>query len=91
MMPLKHILEHAQKMRVIDIEEIAGLLEYHNRSITVHNDFSSDCGDRWSCRLCDKTHKSEDIFSHAPSLRTTVLNALEELEKLETLEKLVVR
>lgn len=79
MMPTNLILKHARNMRVIDIEEIAGLLEYHNRSITVHNDFGSDCGDRWSCRLCEKNRNDVDVGSHAPSLRTAVLNALEDL------------
>lgn len=73
-MPVKHILEHVQKMRVIDIESIGGLLEHHGGSLEINNAFSSDCGDRWHCTI---SNGDGFVDSLAPSLRTAVLNAIE--------------
>jgi hypothetical protein len=85
MMPLKYIAKHVQEMRTVDIEEIGGLLEYHKKHITVGNAFGSDCGDRWDCELMDYNDPDNVIRSSAPSLRTAVLDALD--EAIETKEK----
>lgn len=74
MTPIKKIYEEAVAARTIDLEIIGGLLEYHGISIAVSNQFSSDCGDKWSCSILSDKGSNEFM---APSLREAVLKALE--------------
>lgn len=89
MMPVRFIAERAQAARVLDLEEVGALLDHHDLKICVSNQFSSDCGDRWSCDLARPPGETVIREQYAPTLREAVLKALTEAERVLEAERKV--
>ena len=88
MMPIEIIRKKVLESKQPDIESIGALLEHHGYSIIISNAFSSDCGDKWKCKIANFDKGGNYIKEElAPSLRTAILNALEEIIRIRFVER----